>query len=427
MQHATCRSSLSAYVLLLCALGLPATAQRVTDPPPSLATDTRFGLPEVRLHQGARGESPEPTSSRCGDSPGGILQVKIGHVAPISGVLAHLGKDNENGARLAVEELNAKCVRIKAQLAQFELVAEDDGADPAMAIQAAERLVNARVNGVVGHLNSGSTIPAARLYSDAGIVQVSPSTTNPRYTRLGYGTVFRMLLDDRALGEALGRYAVEVANAKKISVVDDRTAYGAGIADAFVDGARRAGGQVAHREHVADTATNFSKLVAQFRRTEPDMVFYGGMDVIAGPLLREMKRNGVNAKLMGGDGICTPDLARLAGAAAVDGSVLCAEAGGIEDELLIRLRDFRARFAQRFGRDIQLYSPYAYDAVMAMAHAMVESGSIDPIVYVTALRRTSYTGVTGQLAFDEKGDVKGGAWTLYAYGGGRRTGVAVLR
>jgi branched-chain amino acid transport system substrate-binding protein len=427
MKQAKRRVIWSLCAIASAAFGLTAGAQRITDPVPPLSTGSRFGVPEVRLYASPQAATPQPTSSPCGESPAGILQVKLGHVAPMTGVLAHLGRDNENGARLAVEELNAKCVRIKGQLARFELLAEDDAADPVMGVRAAERLVRAQVNGVVGHLNSGTTIPAARLYRDAGIVQVSPSATNPRYTRLGYGTAFRMVMDDRALGEALGQYAVEVAKAKKIVVVDDYTAYGAGIADSFIEGAKKAGGRVVHREHVQDTTTDFSKLLTQLKIAKPDLVFYGGMDVVAGPMLREMKRSGITAKMMGGDGICSADLARLAGFGVVDGNVLCAEPGGVEDELRIRMRDFQDRYAQRFGQNVQIYAPYVYDAVMAMAQAMVEAGSADPAAYVTALRNTSYVGVTGPLSFDDKGDIKRGAWTLYAYGGGKRTGVAVLR
>ena len=362
----------------------------------------------------------------CDAPPAGVLNVKIGHVAPLSGVLAHLGRDNENGARLAVEDLNAKCLRIDGKLAKFELVPEDDEGDPRIGVQVAQRLVDMQVNGVVGHLNSGSTIPAARLYRDAGIVQISPSATNPRYTRLGYSTAFRMLADDQALGNVLGRYAVEVANGKRIAVVDDRTAYGQGVADAFQAGVMKAGGTVIRRDFVNDRATEFTLLAAQIKAAHPDIVFYGGMDVVAGPLLKQMKRDGIDAKFMGGDGVCTGALVALAGAEAVQDSVLCGEAGGIDDEFRPSMGNFLARYRERFGISVLVYAPYTYDAVRAMAQAMQSAESAEPRRYLSALAANSYAGVTGPVAFDSKGDIRNIAVTLYAYGGGRRAAVAVL-
>ena len=122
--------------------------------------------------------------------------VKIGHVGPTSGGIAHLGKDNENGARMAIDELNAKGVTIGGKKVKFELLAEDDAADPKQGTAVANKLVDAKVNGVVGHLNSGTSIPASKIYSDAGIPQISPSATNPKYTRQGFKTTFRVVADD---------------------------------------------------------------------------------------------------------------------------------------------------------------------------------------------------------------------------------------
>jgi len=130
--------------------------------------------------------------------------VKIGHVAPTSGSIAHLGKDNEMSARMAIEDLNAKGLMIGGKKVTFALLAEDDGADPKQATAVAQKLVDSGVNGVVGHLNSGTSIPASRIYSDAGIAQISPAATNPKFTRQGYKTTFRVVADDVQLGGALG-------------------------------------------------------------------------------------------------------------------------------------------------------------------------------------------------------------------------------
>src|SRR3954462_9693868 len=148
------------------------------------------------------------------------MVVKIGHVAPTSGPQAHLGKDNENGARMAIDELNAKGVTIGGKKAKFELVAEDDAGDPKQGTAVANKLVDAKVNGVIGHLNSGTSIPASKVYSDAGIPQISPSATNPKYTQQGFKTAFRVCANDGQLGGTLGKYAATTLKAKTVAIID---------------------------------------------------------------------------------------------------------------------------------------------------------------------------------------------------------------
>ena len=189
------------------------------------------------------------------------MVVKIGHVGPTSGSIAHLGKDNENGARMAIDELNAKGVVIGGKKAKFELLAEDDAGDPKQGTAVANKLVDAKVNGVIGHLNSGTTIPASKIYSDAGIPQISPSATNPKYTRQGFKTAFRVVADDVQLGGTLGRYAVKELKGKSIAVIDNRTAYGQGVAEEFVKGAKAAGGNLVDNQYTSDKATDFTAIL----------------------------------------------------------------------------------------------------------------------------------------------------------------------
>ncbi len=362
-------------------------------------------------------------------SAGAIAQevVKIGHVGPVSGAIAHLGKDNESGARLAIEELNAKGIKIGGKAVKFELLAEDDAADPKQGTAAAQKLVDSKVNGVIGHLNSGTTIPASKIYSDAGIPQVSPSATNPNYTRNGYKTAFRVVADDVHLGGTLGRYAVNTLKGKSIAVIDDRTAYGQGVAEEFEKAVKAAGGKLVGHEFTTDKATDFMAILTTLKAKKPDVVFFGGMDAVAGPMLRQMKALGINAKFMGGDGICTADLAKLAGDAMADNQVYCAEAGGVEGAQKKGMDDFKARFSKRFGYDVQIYAPYVYDAVNVMADAMVRAGSAQPAKYLPELAKSNYKGVTGTIAFDEKGDIKNGALTMFTYKGGKRSEIAVVR
>lgn len=356
------------------------------------------------------------------------LIVKIGHVAPTSGAIAHLGKDNELGARLAIEELNAKGVMIGGKKAKFELLAEDDAGDPKQGTAAAQKLVDSKVNGVVGHLNSGTSIPASKVYSDAGIPQISPSATNPKFTRNGYKTTFRVVADDVHLGGTLGKYSVNQLKGKSIAVIDDRTAYGQGVADEFEKGVKGAGGKVVGREFTNDKATDFTAILTSLKAKKPDVVFFGGMDAVAGPMLRQMKQLGIEAKFMGGDGICTGELPKLAAGTMGDGQVVCAEAGGVEGEAKKSMDDFRTKFKSKFNVDVQIYAPYVYDAVNVMVDAMKRANSADPAKYLPVLAKTSgYKGVTGTISFDEKGDIKNGALTLYTYKGGNREQLAVVR
>jgi branched-chain amino acid transport system substrate-binding protein len=359
------------------------------------------------------------------------MVVKIGHVGPTSGGIAHLGKDNENGARMAIDELNAKGVTIGGKKAKFELLAEDDAGDPKQGTAAAQKLVDAKVNGVIGHLNSGTSIPASKIYSDAGIPQISPSATNPKFTRNGYKTTFRVVADDVHLGGTLGKYAVTQLKGKSIAVIDDRTAYGQGVADEFEKGVKSAGGATVAREFTNDKATDFTAILTSIKAKKPDVVFFGGMDAVAGPMLRQMKQLGIDAKFVGGDGICSGELPKLAAGTMADGQVVCAEAGGVDetDAAAVKaMADFKAKFKTKFNADVQIYSPYVYDALNLMVAAMVKAGSADPKVYLPVLAKTEgYKGVTGVISFDEKGDVKNGALTMHSYKGDKQTNIGVVR
>jgi branched-chain amino acid transport system substrate-binding protein len=356
------------------------------------------------------------------------MVVKIGHVGPTSGGIAHLGKDNENGARMAIDELNAKGVTIGGKKVKFELLTEDDAADPKQGTAAAQKLVDAKVNGVIGHLNSGTSIPASKIYSDAGIPQISPSATNPKFTRNGYKTAFRVVADDVHLGGTLGKYSVATLKGKSIAVIDDRTAYGQGVADEFEKGVKAAGGKIIGREFTNDKATDFTAILTSLKAKKPDVVFFGGMDAVAGPMLRQMKQLGIDAKFVGGDGICTGELPKLAAGAMGDGQVVCAEAGGVEGATKKSMDDFYAAYKKKFNIDVQVYSPYVYDAVNVMVAAMVKAGSAEPAKYLPVLAKTEgYKGVTGTIAFDGKGDIKNGALTLFTYKGGKKDQIAVVR
>ena len=353
--------------------------------------------------------------------------VKIGHVSPMTGGIAHLGKDNEAGAKLAIADLNKAGIKIGGKAVTFSLLSEDDGADPKQGTAAAQKLVDAKVAGVIGHLNSGTTIPASKIYFDAGIPQISPSATNPKYTLQGFNTAFRVVANDAQLGGTLGRYAVNDLKGKSIAVIDDRTAYGQGVADEFVKGVEGAGGKVVDRQFTTDKSTDFMSILTAIRAKKPDVVFYGGMDAVAGPMLRQMEQLRINAKFMGGDGICTTELPALAGNAVGNDKIFCAEAGGVVGKYEQTLAEFRERFQKETGAEVKLYAPYVYDATMVLVEAMKKADSTDPKKYLPELAKIQYDGVTGPISFDQNGDINGGTLTLFTYRNGKRELVKVIQ
>ncbi|MFC5462733.1 branched-chain amino acid ABC transporter substrate-binding protein [Massilia niabensis] len=353
--------------------------------------------------------------------------VKIGHSAAVTGPVSYFGKDTENGARMAIEALNSRGAVIGGKKVRFALMAEDDGGDPKQATNVAQKLVDAKVNGVIGHETSGTTIPASKIYHQAGIPQISPSSTSPKYTQQGFNTAFRVVANDVQLGQALGRYAVRNVGARRVAVIDDRTAYGQGLAVEFAKGLQQQGAKVVAREFTHDKATDFNAILTKIRATKPDLVFFGGMSSVAGPMLRQMKQLGFNTKMMGGDGICSDEIHKLSGGAMADGQVFCAEAGGVDAAGKAAMDNFRAAYKKRFGIEVQINAPYAYDAVMTMAEAMTKAGSTAPARYLPALANIQYKGVTGLVAFDARGDIRDGTITLYTFKGGRRTVLAVTK
>ncbi|MBC5764316.1 branched-chain amino acid ABC transporter substrate-binding protein [Ramlibacter albus] len=348
------------------------------------------------------------------------MVVKIGHVAPVSGAQAHYGKDNENGARMAIEDLNAKGVTIGGKKVKLELVAEDDAADPKQGAAAAQKLCDAKVAGVVGHLNSGTTIPASKIYNDCGIPHITPSATNPNLTKPGYKTTFRLLANDNALGAGLALYAADKLKLKKVAIIDDRSAYGQGVAEVFKKTAQSKGLQVVDEQFTNDKATDFMSILTAIKAKAPDAIFYGGMDPQAGPMLRQMEQLGLaNVKYFGGDGICTAELAKLSGGAKTLGNVVCAEGGASLDKMPGG-KAWKERYDKKYPNQFQVYSPYVYDAVHVLVDAMVRAKSTDPKVYTAEIGKSNYKGVTTTVQFEPNGELKNPAISLYQYKDGKK-------
>ncbi|MCW5258586.1 branched-chain amino acid ABC transporter substrate-binding protein [Verminephrobacter aporrectodeae] len=347
--------------------------------------------------------------------------VKIGHVAPLSGPQAHYGKDNENGARMAIEELNAQGITIGGKKIRFELQAEDDAADPKQGAAVAQKLCDSKVAGVVGHLNSGTTIPASKIYHDCAIPMVTGAATNPNLTKPGYKTTFRIIASDSALGAGLATYAADTLKLRTVAIIDDRTAYGQGVAEVFKKTAIAKGIKVVDEQFTTDKATDFMAILTAVKAKSPDAVFYGGMDPQAGPMLRQMEQLGMgNMKFFSGDGSCTAEIAKLSGGAKTLSNMICGE-GAASLAKMPGGAAWKAKYDAKYPGQFQLYSPYTYDATQLLVDAMKRANSVDPKVYVNELAKSNYRGVTAEIVFEPNGDLKNPAITLYVYKDGKKT------
>ena len=351
------------------------------------------------------------TLTGCGqkNSDHGAETVKIGLAAPLTGPQAQLGQDMANGAKLAIDEINAGHPQLDGKAVIFKLLSEDDQADPKTATNVAQRLVDDGVAAVIGHMNSGTTIPASRIYYQAGVAQISPSATAVKYTHQGFDTAFRVMANDAQQGTVLGDFAVQTLGARRIAVIDDRTAYGQGLADQFEQTVKSLGADVVDREYTTDHSTDFMAILTNIKAKKPDLVFFGGMDPQAGPMMRQMRQLGVAAKFLGGDGVRTPQFITLAGP---DAEGAYASTPGLPIAKMPKGPEFQAKFTAKYG-PIQQYAPYAYDAAYVLVNAMEKAGSADPKKFLPVLRQTDYQGVTGPIRFDARGDLTQGSITLY--------------
>jgi branched-chain amino acid transport system substrate-binding protein len=371
---------------------------------------------------GEQKPAPKAEGGKAAPTAAGGAEVRIGHVAPLTGGIAHLGKDNENGARLAVDEANEAKVQIGGQAVKFTLVAEDDQADPKVGTTVAQKLVDAKVAGVVGHLNSGTSIPASPVYNQAGIPVISGSATNPKLTEQGYKNQFRVVGRDDQQGPAIASYLAGEKKPKLVAVIDDATAYGEGIANEVEKTLKAANIQVLPREKGTDKTTDWKAILTKLRGRQPDAVFYGGMDATGGPLLKQGRELGMKAVFSFGDGACTDKMKELAGDAAE--GLLCSQAG-IPPQAASK--KFLEAYKKKFNTDPILYSPFTYDAVNLLIEAMKKADSAEPSKYLPVLQKISFSGATGSISFDDKGDRKDAEITIFTMKGGKIDPLAVVK
>lgn len=341
--------------------------------------------------------------------------IKIGFAAPLTGAQAHYGKEMQNGIVLALEEVNAEQPKLAGQAVRFELISEDDQADPKQGAAVAQKLVDAKIQGMLGHFNSGTSIPASRIYMEAGIPQIAMATS-PAYTTQGFKTTFRAMTSDTQQGAVAGQFMVETLKLKRVAIVDDRSAYGQGLADEFEKAAKAAGGEIVKREFTNDKAVDFKAILTSIKAAKPDLVYFGGADAQGGPMKKQMKELGLEATFAGGEMIKSPNFLKLAGAAA-DGAI--ASLAGLPLAKMPGGDAYAAKYKARFNMDVEVYSPYAYDAAKSLTGAMRRADSADPAKYLPELAKTKLTGVTtANLEYDEKGDLKDGGITIYRVEGG---------
>jgi ABC-type branched-subunit amino acid transport system substrate-binding protein len=338
--------------------------------------------------------------------------VKIGLSGPLSGANAFAGKDNENGVRLAIEELNSKKLLVAGKPVRFELMSEDDQGDPKAGVAVAQKFVDAGVKFVLGPYNSGVAIPASRVYNDAGVV-MSTVGTNPKITQSGYRAVFRIVASDTQVGSSVANYAAKELKVKNVGVIDDRTAFGQGIATEFIRQAKAAGLTIAGHEFTTDKASDFAAILTALKAKKVDAIFFGGYAPQGAPMARQMKQLGLNAKLLGGDTLCSPEMGKLGGDA-VGANVLCAQAGAMLEKQSAGPA-FQAKYKQRFKQNPDVYAAPFYDQTMFIAQAIRSTNSVDPSVVAVAMHNISQKGVVGTYSYDAAGNLKSSSVTIYTF------------
>lgn len=352
-------------------------------------------------------------------------KVVIGIGAPLTDGAVALGKGMVRGADLAIKQANATKDLTDLGLV-ISSVQGDDKGDPTTGGNVATQFAsNPALVGVMGHLNSGVTRVAVKIYNAANIVQVSPANTAVDLTQMGMSNYFRVCTIDSVQGPVAADYAFKTAGKKNAYVVDDSTVYGTGLADEWAKQFAADGGKVAGREKTGDKDTDFKALVSKIKSANVDIVYYGGIYNAGALLSKQMKEGGVTVPLMGGDGLYDPEYIKLAGATNAKGDLatsvglpIDAAPGGTKF-----LADFKAAYP---GEAPAAYDAYSYDAANVIIKAIVavaKANGADKVTtsegkkaIIAAVAKTSFDGVTGKVQFDSKGDTTNKAITVYVVG-----------
>jgi branched-chain amino acid transport system substrate-binding protein len=364
-------------------------------------------------------EEAKPAASAAPAEPS--VTVTIGHAGPLTVKTPHLGKDDENGVALAISQANDQKLKIGGKLVKFVMISEDDQGDPKIGTTVATKLLDAKVVAVIGHLNSGVSIPASEIYSKAGIPMISGSATNPELTNRGLANTFRTVGRDDQQGPAIATYIANEIKAKNVALIDDKTAYGEGLANEVEKTLKADKVTILGRERTTDTESDFKSILTKIKAKNPDVVFHGGMDQTGGPLLKQARELGIKAIFVFGDGACTNEMFTLAKEAA--NGLVCSQAGL---PAAAASKEFLVDFNKKYG-DVKQYAPYYYDATRALIEAMKKADSVDPAKFGPELFKVSFIGATGKVEFDAKGDRKDADITIFKMSDGKIAPVSVIR
>jgi len=335
--------------------------------------------------------------------------IKIATQSPLSGPQAALGEQIKLGAELAIEDAKA---RFRALGFDLQLVPYDDQANPDVGVANANRIINdPDILGVVGHLNSGVAIPASEVYVRVGLVMVSPANTAPRVTDRRLPNVNRICGRDDVQGPVGAEYAVNNLKVKNVFIIHDKTTYGQGLAEEFRKRLEALGGRTVAFVGTEEQA-NFVPIINQIRgaRPIPELIYFGGIYSQIGPFVKQLRERGVKTRLMGGDGLDASEFVRLAGKENAAGTFYTTVAGPVS--AFPKAREVAQKFKQKYGKDIEGFGIYAYDAanviLMALENAIKASGGRKPTRELVAqeVRKVRMEGLTGTIEFDDKGDNK---------------------
>jgi len=341
----------------------------------------------------------------CDSGPEGL---KLGVAGPMTGTDAAFGAQLKNGAEQAVADINA-AGGINGQ--QIELSVGDDAADPRQGVSVANNFLGEGVHFVVGHFNSGVSMPASEVYVDNGILMITPSSTNPMITERKLWNVFRTCGRDDQQGGVAGKYIADNLKDKKVAIVHDKTTYGKGLADETKKAMNIGGVTEVLYEGVGAGEKDFTALVSKLKNAGVEVLYWGGVHTAGGLVLRQMRDQGLNAVFMSGDGIASDEFAAIAGPGA-EGTLMTF---GPDPQKLPEAKEIIERFLARDYKP-EAYTLYSYAAVQILKQAIEATKSTDPKT-VAAYMRTGvvFKTVIGDIAFDDKGDIKQVAYVMYTW------------
>jgi branched-chain amino acid transport system substrate-binding protein len=335
-------------------------------------------------------------------------QIKIGVAGPITGPNAAFGAQLKNGVEQAVEDINA-AGGINGQ--KLELVVGDDVSDPKQGVSVANKFAAEGVKMVVGHFNSGVSIPASDVYEEAGIIQVSPASTNPKYTDNGKWNTFRTCGRDDQQGVVAGGYLASHFKGKKVAVVHDKTPYGKGLADETQKAMEAKGLKAVMYEGINPGEKDYSALVSKLKQAGVDVVYFGGLHTEAGLIIRQMRDQGLNAPLMSGDGIVSAEFTSIAGPGAEGTLMTFAPDPRKNPNAQEVVKKFRAK-----NYEPEAYTLYSYAATQVLAEAAKQVGKVDTKKMAQTMRQGKpYKTVIGDISFDKKGDITRPDYVMYVW------------